>query len=289
MPDSQQLLEMYRTLWEEKRGSGVVHTPQEWDKRAPGWAAEMAKSRLTQRRIEESVQLLERRGILGRDRDVIDIGCGPGLFVAEFAARCHRAVGTDFSPVMLQYAEEYCTERGILNTSFAPCDFKTVSAEEMGWEKQFDLVFTSMTPAISETGCIEKMIAMSRGWCCNTTCIFASGNLQKALAGLLGADVVRPAWDGNWFHFLNSIVYLMGYFPETSYYDVEYTEERKITRLMVEEELRRLCRERMPEADRVEEAYEMLMAQTAEGIYVDKCHNWYGFILWDTRKRTERW
>ncbi len=289
MASSKELLEMYHELWEEKRGSGVKHSPEKWDKRAPGWAAEASKRWLTDRRIEEAVGLFERHGILGPDCDVIDIGCGPGLFVAAFAEKAHHATGTDFSPKMLEYAEENCAARGISNTSFVVCDFKEVSLKEMGWEKQFDLVFSSMTPAINRVACIDKMIAMSRGWCCNTTCIYSVGQMQQALSDLLGADIVHHAWEGQWFHYLNSIVYLMGYFPETSYYDVVHVDEREITRPMVEDELHRLCRDRMPGPDGVEKAYEMLMEQAEDGIFRDESHNWYGSVLWDVRERTNRW
>ncbi len=289
MSSSKELLDMYKGLWEEKRGNGIKHTAEEWDKRAVEWMSDIVDTYVTRRRISEAVRVLEKFGILNKEADVIDIGCGPGHFVAEFAQRVHHAVGTDWSEQMLRYGEEYCRERGASNTSFVPCDFKAVSVEDMGWEKKFDLVFSSMTPAISTYACIEKMLEMSRGWCCNTTCVYETGDLQEDLREFLGGDIVHPAWEGNWFHYLNSIAFLMGYLPYTTYYDIEFNEDRRITPEGVENDLHRMCREKMPGPEKVRETYEMLMEKSDHGIYHDARHQWHGLILWDTREKTGRW
>lgn len=292
MLTSTQLLDEYIQIWEEKRDAGIAHTREAWDERADEWVKEEQNeqdSRMTQRRIAESIKVLQGAGALGPDSNVIDVGCGPCHFVAEFARTAKHVTGTDLSPRMLEHGADYCHQRGLYNTSFVPCDFKEISVEEMGWRGAFDLVFSSMTPALSEFRCIEKIIEMSRGWCCNSTCIISSSTMETELAGILGIEAVRPAWDGRWFHALNSIVWLLGYFPQTSYYELRYEENYEITQKTVERLLRHHYRELTPGEDRAQEVYERLLEKADNGIFTDQIVSWHGSVLWDTRIRTRRW
>ena len=84
-------------------------------------------------RVQATADFLRKHGLLDADMDVIDIGCGPGRFVAEFAKTAHYVEGTDLSPKMLEYAAEYAASQGIHNVSFIPCDFKQLDIDEMGW------------------------------------------------------------------------------------------------------------------------------------------------------------
>ena len=113
--------------------------------------------------------------------------------------------------------------------------------------------------------------------------------MEEELRKVLGEESVRPAWDGKWFYSLLNLVWLMGYFPYTDYYPIEYTDRRELTPDSVRESLRRLYRGTQLEEWQVEQGYEHLMALSDNGVFVERCSNWYGAVLWDTRIRTERW
>ncbi len=289
MLSMQDLLSEYIQLWDAERGGGISHTREKWDERAEDWGRKEKENPVTLRRIDEAVSFLSQHNLLGADCDILDVGSGPCCFTAAFAKTAHHVTAADLSPKMLAFGEEYCREQGCRNTSFVPCDFKDVSIREMGWENRFDLVFSSMTPAIGKFEAIEKMIAASRGFCCNATCIIAGGKMQEEIGQILEEDLIHRIWDGRGFHILNSIVWLLGYFPETSYYKIQYPSDREITPENVEDELHLLCRGDMPDQDAVNKVYETLLAHSDRGIYRDERWEWHGFILWDTRIKTSRW
>lgn len=286
--EQKELFEYYRSLWEHKKNrSGLSHTEKAWNERADEWAQELdqdsAMSRVTNRRVSEAVRLLTEKGIFHPEADVIDIGCGPGRFVAAFAERVRYAAGTDISPRMLQFGSEYCQEQGINNVSFTACDFKNTTVEEMGWNGRFDLVFSCMTPAVSSYDSLEKMIAMSRGYCCNTCCIDSKSRLETEIAGILDLQNTRPFWNGDWFYSLLNLVWLLGYYPETDYYTLDYTEPRRIAPNMVRDKLKRMCPGQEFSEEQIKQACDGLLKLSENGIFTDICTNRYGTVLWDTR------
>lgn len=286
--EQNELFDYYRSLWEHKKNrSGLSHTKKAWNERADEWAQELgsdsAMSGVTGQRVWEAVRILTAKGILQPEANVIDIGCGPGRFVAEFARKVRHVTGTDISPRMLQLGSEYCQEQGIANITFTACDFKNTSAEEMGWEGRFDLVFSCMTPAVSSYGSLEKMIAMSRGYCYNTCCIDSKSRLEAEIARILNLQNTRPFWNRDWFYSLLNLVWLLGYYPETDYYTLDYTEPRRITENMVRDKLKRMCPGQEFSDERIELVCTRLSEQSENGIFTDICTNRYGTVLWDTR------
>ena len=65
-----------------------------------GWLAAQVVARLTGEANRWMVDLLE----LGPGDRMLDVGCGPGLALAEAAAHGARAVGVDASPTMVAHA-----------------------------------------------------------------------------------------------------------------------------------------------------------------------------------------
>jgi ubiquinone/menaquinone biosynthesis C-methylase UbiE len=65
-----------------------------------GWLAAQVVARLTVEANRWMVDLLKA----GVDDRVLDVGCGPGLAVAEAAASGSRAIGVDASPTMVRHA-----------------------------------------------------------------------------------------------------------------------------------------------------------------------------------------
>lgn len=282
----------YKELWTAPRtAGGFAHTKALWDERAKEWRSELSQEgqmrSATDKRIRESIRFLSGKGLLGPQADVIDIGCGPGRFVSAFARTAHWVTGTDLSAVMTEAGAQFCAENGVENVSFVPCDFKTVVPEEMGWSKRFDLVFSSMTPALSPYESFGKMMDMSRGSCCNTACIYSQGTLEREVAQALEGRQVRPAWDGRLFYALLNLVWLAGYFPETDYYEITYTEQLRLDRRSLEEKLFNLYRGRIAEGKDLDRIYDRLMRQTKDGVFENHCTHRYGTVLWSVLTRDE--
>ena len=77
-----------------------------------------------------------------------DIGCGPGRFVAAFARHVHKVVGLDISDKMISHGMEHIQKEGLSNACLYVCDFQKLDIEKAGYKHAFDLVFSSMTPAL---------------------------------------------------------------------------------------------------------------------------------------------
>lgn len=67
------------------------------------------------RRAAEAARLVESASLLRFDRHarVLDLCCGPGLFVVPLARRGDRVTGVDLSPLMLRRAAAACAEAGV--------------------------------------------------------------------------------------------------------------------------------------------------------------------------------
>ncbi|MEG2174783.1 MAG: class I SAM-dependent methyltransferase, partial [Oscillospiraceae bacterium] len=209
----------FQEIWEYKQPNGFQHSVELWDKRADVWAKELAHDGSFRQDVDDRVArvaaYLRGHGLLGPRSSVIDIGCGPGRFVVEFAKTAERAQGLDLSPRMAEIAGEYAQSVGVKNASFFFGDFKKMNVEEQGLKKQFDLVFTSITPAISTVESLRKLMEMSCGHCFNSCCIEWWDELEEKVAQQVFAqqNKPRPYWGRRWFYSLFNFLWLEGYFP----------------------------------------------------------------------------
>ncbi len=291
--NSKEYLEHFKARWEAPPTTDFQHTAELWDERAVEWDSGLRNDQVTQYvtkgRIDAAVRFLKACGALEPEFTVIDIGCGPGRFVTEFSKHVRRAEGTDFSAAMLAFGETFAAEEGRANVAFTQCDFLHGDIEPLGWKGRFDLVYSSMTPAVSAFSSLEKMVEMSRAFCCNSSCIIGRSTIQDEIAKALGTERVRPFWDGSWFYTLLNLVWNMGYFPQTDYYTLSYAEERTVTREMVDSILGRMLHSHTARPEDSDRAYDALMAVSHDGVVLEECTNWYGAIAWDVRKKTQRW
>ncbi|TDT82708.1 class I SAM-dependent methyltransferase [Pseudodesulfovibrio indicus] len=62
---------------------------------------------------------------------VLDLGCGPGLYARQLAARCRRYVGLDFGPASIDYARR--------EVGLPGCEFRLADVTEADFGQGFDL------------------------------------------------------------------------------------------------------------------------------------------------------
>ncbi|MBP3701145.1 MAG: class I SAM-dependent methyltransferase, partial [Lachnospiraceae bacterium] len=174
--------------------------------------------------VAATAQFLRQKGLLTENQEIIDVGCGPGSFVTEFAKTSKHVVGTDISPKMLEYGAMFAEQAGRKNVSYVAGDFKQLDLEQLGWKKRFDLVFSSITPAISGMDGIERMMEICRGYCYNTVVIYREDDLlQEIREEVFGIREKNQAkFNSQWFYALFNMMYLRGYYSETSYYHETY-------------------------------------------------------------------
>jgi SAM-dependent methyltransferase len=102
-----------------------------WDE--PGFSARMLAEHLSQthdaasRRshlIDAHVAWIDTFVLGGRASTVLDLGCGPGLYLNRLARRGHQGVGIDFSPASIAYARTTAEAEG-LAAAYRLADLRT--------------------------------------------------------------------------------------------------------------------------------------------------------------------
>lgn len=278
-------LAYFISLMEQKRDLA----PQRWDQRAEFWHTERVRQRKGDERVVSARDYLLSRGLLKPTDTVADIGCGPGRFVADFARHAQYVVGLDISEKMIAYGREHLREAGVDNARLHVCDFDTLQIDEAGYRGAFDLVFSSMTPAIHSMDSLVKSMQMSRGWCCQITHLGGRNHLRARIAQEVFGITPAPRWTGRWFYALLNALFLMGYQPETSY-------ENRHQELWVEPDaayVAFLMEHMLPQEaitqENADKISAWLLAHCREdGLVQELVDTSYGRILWDVRQRENR-
>jgi len=260
-----------------------------WDRRAGEWDEKYRKEsekEVHAVRVRDTAAWLRQRGLLTEDQDVADVGCGPGRFAAEFARTARSVMGTDISPRMTEYGDAYCREQGLRNVSFCPVNFREADIAALGWEKKFDLAFSSITPAVSGLRGLDNLIRMSRAWCFNASFVYSVNDLHSQIMQELFDRQPRrnKTSHSHWFYELFSLLWFRGYYPECSYY-----KQYRSIRLPADEATARRLTEFLLEegeatADNVGRVLRFLETHAdSEGMLTETSDCWYGWLLWDVR------
>lgn len=282
-------LAYFISLQESKPLDTPEHAAQKWNRRAESWKKERANHRKNDARVVSAVAYLEQRGLLQNNYDIVDIGCGPGRFAAAFAKRVHRVVGLDISEKMVAHGMEHIRSEGLTNATLHACDFQILDIAREGYKGSFDLVFSSMTPAIRSINSLIKSMEMSRGWCCHITCLDERNLLTEQLAREVFGKKMLSRRTGSWFYSLFNILFLLGYEPETSY----EPRHQEILTSPDEEYVDFLMEQLLPPEEVTKENAEKIQnwlfaRRNEEGLIREVIDSSYVRILWDVRNRTER-
>lgn len=286
--------EYFRSIWEYKK-PGIKHTSKCWDARAEDWGGELKEegdfSQSLRERVREAADYLRAQGALAPGGQVIDIGCGPGRFVTEFARTAAHVTGVDISEKMLKLGGDYALKCGQDNVDFLKADFGDLDIEALGWEKRFDLVFTSITPAIGTMEDLEKIMRISRAYCFNSCFV----RWEDELEDQIGRDVFGRQESsgtnshGHWFYSLFNLLWLMGYLPVTRYHMQEQEECAQADRGLASYYAKCFSEDMLSSEEDIQRIWAYLKQQAdPQGKILRRYKRWYGWILWDVRTRTPR-
>lgn len=113
---------------------------------------------------EALLRFWQETGIIRPGCRVLDIGCGVGKYGTWLAGLGCEVTLTDVSGEMLRRASENMAR---YDTPWAvyEADFNAVTGRESVFEGGFDLVLSTMSPAVHDLKTVRKMSGLSRGWC----------------------------------------------------------------------------------------------------------------------------
>jgi ubiquinone/menaquinone biosynthesis C-methylase UbiE len=102
------------------------------------------------------LQLLEQEHMIEPAYDVLDVGCGVGVYAMAIAKRVHSATGVDFSPKMIESGKQMLESEKIANVTLACMDWSAADIMRQGFKERFDLVFAHTTPQFAMQSPLKK-------------------------------------------------------------------------------------------------------------------------------------
>ena len=239
--------------------------------------------KISHQRMMAIADHLRQKGLLKAGDSVIDIGCGPGYYVVEFAKSARHVTGLDFSSQMVEYGKRHAAENGVTNVDFTLCDFKKIGLSDlagMNWEKAFDLVFISITPAFSGMAALEKVHRMSRGWCFNNAWVQRENNVQSCLRDALFPEKKDRENMGLSVYALFNILWLTGQRPEITYYDEVSSDNLTLSRKLAASYAETVVTPEEITDSLIDEIYRLLSKIAENGIIKEVNHSTFAWLLW---------
>ncbi len=272
-----------------KQNPGDFDTPARWD----GIAGTLlqnpeelsAITGMSLERQRRTMAFLQEYDLPGINDEILDIGCGSGIFTAEFAGLAKKVTALDFSPVCLELTEERIREAGYRNVDIEACDMNTLDPEERGWVKKFDLVFSAFTPACYRYASIRKMETMSRKYCClemNLNGTFTPGT--EIIRQVFGDDTLLTHYRLRSFQLLNVFLSLEGSLPSVRYHrascSVPYRDGDAYLAGLLQKAGIPACSE-----EQLQKMRELIAQKTEEGVLMTRMEFLSGWILWDVSEK----
>ena len=109
------------------------------------------------------LRLLSGMGAAFNGRDILDIGCGTGVYALTLARKAGKVLGLDSSPAMLKVFRAQARARKLKNARCRKAAWADIPAAEI--RKDFDIALASMTMAIKGKADLLKMEAAARERC----------------------------------------------------------------------------------------------------------------------------
>jgi SAM-dependent methyltransferase len=184
-----------------------------WNQRADGFAKNL-KPEKKQKRMEEIFELLDEAGFQAKGSRVLDIGCGPGAISIPLARAGANVTALDISYKALEYLKANADREG-LSIETIECSWWKANIDKLGLRNKFDLVVTSMTPAVKDAPAFDRMMACSRKYCYYSHFLKMGHNRnnEEILRNVLNKE--SPRQSSGMPPFVNNfmLLYLNGYRP----------------------------------------------------------------------------
>lgn len=116
-----------------------------WDKKAKSYARYNQKLNSIQ---EQSFKELEKLNISFKDKKIIDIGCGTGVWTLYLAQNAKETTALDNAKAMLEILKEDANKLQLTNIKYENCTFTEWINKNQN--AQFDIAFLSMSPALQD-------------------------------------------------------------------------------------------------------------------------------------------
>ncbi len=277
-------IEYFDRLWKESNPKdGMKHTRETWDRLAEGWKKDPPEVEEAKARQYAAVtDFFLERGIITGESSVIDVGCGAGGYAMCFAEHAKQVTCSDISPKMLEHCKTLAAERGLTNVDYVDCDFLEFDTDAAGWNGKFDLVFTSLTPAMDGLASVEKVNSISRNWCFNNSFVYRRDNLRNAVLENVYGRSATNRWGNSSAYCLFNILWHMGLKPEMRYYSETIEHEYDMDLEVAKGVTINIIRDRAPTDEEIKRTFDYLEKNMSENGKIRKVtESLFAWTLWN--------
>lgn len=232
---------MWRNAIKDSKGKiNRANAPEKierWDKRAKEFAMKTGVRDQKNRQNQVLNWLKDNNGIK-EDFKVLDIGAGTGRYAIAMAEMGCKVVAVEPAKGMVGQLKSQVEKQGIKNITVVHESWQNVNLKKYDFEKEFDLVFASMTPGIQMAEDIDKMIQASKNACyLSTHTKNRWADIEYVMTEILQKQT--PNFPGD-FLYRYCYVYTLGYIPITTcfqnqknndYYDVKKQKQDLMSKL----------------------------------------------------------
>lgn len=169
------------------------------------------------------VDQLISKDVINKKYNVLDVGCGTGKYIIEFAKNARDVTGIDISPNMISYAKKNAEDKKLKNVSFKVMPWQELDVKKMKWNKKFDFVFSNMSPAIKSEKDVLKMNEVSRKYCFMSSAVYRKDKVRDELFKKLIGEKYNKKDKKNICYNTFNLLWNMGIYPEITYNDVVWT------------------------------------------------------------------
>jgi SAM-dependent methyltransferase len=110
------------------------------------------------------LEMIKQRGVSFREKTVLDLGCGTGVFTLPLAQEASFVLGIDCSEEMIGLLKNEAEKYGIKNVGTRNAFWQDLDPEVTGLRKAFDIGFAAMTAAVKSKEDVLKLEDCSREW-----------------------------------------------------------------------------------------------------------------------------
>lgn len=272
---------IFERLWENTFSRDLATMKSSWDARAEDYNENVIKKADKRKDDLNAVEFLISKDAIKKGDDVLDIGCGPGKYSMKFAEIANTVTAVDISPNMLKYAKENVENAGFNNVTFKNTPWQTFDVKEAGWDKKFDLVFASMTPAINCKESLVKMIQASKKYCFMSGFVYRNSKISDELSKQeFGQGYRGKKKAGESIYCAFNILWNMGFCPEIIYKDTVWENEWALDKV-IEDYTSDFCKTGYVDKESEEKVKKYLESISEDGKVKDVTRSKIAWILWE--------
>ncbi|MGM0653466.1 MAG: class I SAM-dependent methyltransferase [Bacillota bacterium] len=179
-------------------------------------------------RVEEVINILQQEGFITPRAKVLDIGCGPGNYSIPLAELCSSITALDGAVEMCRQLKNNTGHLGIQNIKVLNKLWEEIDLKQENMVKKYDLVFASMTEAVSDYASLNAMINASKENCCLV--FWAAAGINKARTELWQRifNEPDPGFSMSSVIYPFNLLYSLGYYPAIRFINTEWSNEETV-------------------------------------------------------------